>query len=61
MKCKYLIQDIKGAMSRILYGKKNEMVYIVSRNIDMVLVMNINGETFFVNEKLLSDVLLPLS
>jgi hypothetical protein len=61
MKCKYLIKDIKGAMSRILYGKKNEMVYIVSRNIDMVLVMNINGETFFVNEKLLSDVLLPLS
>ena len=60
MKEKYLNKDIKGASSKIKYGKKNDKVYIIGRQNEMILVSHNNGRNFFVKENDLSDELLPL-
>jgi hypothetical protein len=57
MKFKYLTQDIKGAMSKNIYAKKNEKVLIIGRQSEMILVINDKGNKFFVNEKYLSNEL----
>lgn len=60
MKHKFLTQDIKGAMSKSTYGKKNDKVFIIGRQSEMILVQDTKGNKYFVNEKFLSDVLLSL-
>lgn len=46
----YLNKDIKGASSRILYGKKGDKIYIIDRRNEMILVVNDAGSKFYIKE-----------
>jgi hypothetical protein len=52
---KYLNKDIKGAYSKKVYGKKNERVYVVKNEVDMLLVMSESGNKFYITQNDLSD------
>lgn len=50
----YLIKDIIGAASRIVYGRKGDKVDILRKDIDICLVNN-QGVRFFVRYENLSE------
>ena len=50
MKPAYLKEDIKGGFSKKLYGNKNDQVYIIGRQAEMILVLGKDGNKFFVNQ-----------
>lgn len=52
---KYLNKDIKGAYSKKFYGRKNDRVYVVKNEVDMLLVMSETGNKFYITNKDLSD------
>ena len=51
----YLTEDVKGASSKKEYGKKGEMVAILTHSLNMRLVVNQYGNKFWVNEKQLTN------
>lgn len=53
---RYLKSDIKGAYSRLLYGRQGEMVTILQNNINLLLVVNKTGDKYYVKPEQLSDV-----
>ena len=50
----YLKTKIVGASSKILYGNIGDVVYIIGRNADMILVVNNKGLKFHVKDDDLS-------
>ena len=50
----YLINDVIGAASRIVYGRKGDKVDILRKDIDICLVNN-QGVRFFVRYENLSE------
>ena len=52
---KYLTEDIIGAASRHIYGKKGDRVYVVKNQIDMFVVINEKGDKFFVKPSQVED------
>lgn len=51
----YLKEDIKGAASKKIHGKKGDKVYVISHTINMVLVSDFSGNKFWVNKNKLSN------
>jgi hypothetical protein len=55
----FLIEDIIGAASRIIYGRKGDIVTIIRTGHDLTLV-ELNNQKFFVrNEKLSKEKVDP--
>lgn len=53
----YLTEDIIGAASKKVYGKKNDKVYIIKRQDDnMCVVINEKGDKFFARHNQLSNL-----
>jgi len=50
----YLKEDIIGAASRTVYGRKGDQVEIIREDIDLCFVMN-KGNRFFVRYEKLSE------
>lgn len=46
----YLNKEIKGSCSKKIYGKKNDRIFIVKNQQEMLLVQNEKGEKFFIKE-----------
>ena len=50
----YLTQDIIGAASRIVYGRKGDQVEVIRKDLDLCFVNNL-GTRFFVRYEKLSE------
>ena len=50
----YLTQDIIGASSRIVYGRKGDKVEVIRKELDLCFVNN-HGNRFFIRYEKLSE------
>ena len=50
----YLTEDIIGASSRIIYGRKGDKIEVIKKELDLCFVMN-KGIRFFVRYEKLSE------
>jgi hypothetical protein len=46
----YLKNDIIGSCSMKIYGKKNDRIFIIKHQQEMILVQHTNGTKFFIKE-----------
>ena len=51
----YIKEDVKGAATKKIYGKKGDKVYVIGHTINMVLVSDFSGNKFWVNKNKLSN------